>query len=619
MCGIAGFAGSGSREVAAAVERMLAAMARRGPDDEGLESFPTAVLGHRRLSIFDPSPAGHQPMTAPDGGVSIVFNGAIYNFLELRAELERAGCAFRSRTDTEVLLHGYRRWGAEELVRRLRGMFAIGLWDDRRRSLYLIRDRLGVKPLYYVERDGAVAFASTAAALQAASLAGPLDPLGVAEFLEFGYVTDDRSIYAGVKKVPAGTLLEWNAGVWRSQVYWRVPDIQAGGSAPFQEIVERAEALLLEAVRLRLHADVPVGALLSGGVDSSLVCWAIAQQGSNITAFTVGTPEDPEHDESAEAAATAARLGIPHEIIQVTAAGEPTFDDLAGAYGEPFACASALGMLRVSKAVRRAATVLLTGDGGDDVFLGYPEHRTLWMAQRLARRIPGFAARGFQHWRRILPERGAWNRARNFLGYATGGLRAVIEAHPGLEAGRAAGFLGPRLRQARVPAHDVAWSPASARRVLEEFLDYEHRTRFTGEYMTKVDGAAMYYALEARSPFLDQEIWNFAARLPLEQRLRGNALKAIPREIARRRLGERVSRARKRGFAIPVGRWLAGRWKPHAEDLLAGSVLEREGWISAPAVLQAFRRSAAAGEVPLHIWYVLVLEAWLRRRCVSLS
>lgn len=619
MCGIAGFAGSGSPEAAAAVGRMLAAMARRGPDDQGLESFPEAVLGHRRLSIFDLSPAGHQPMTAPDGGASIVFNGAIYNFPELRAELESAGYVFRSRTDTEVLLHGYRHWGAQELVRRLRGMFAIGLWDDRRRSLYLIRDRLGVKPLYYTERDGAVAFASTAAALQAAGLAGPLDPVAMAEFLEFGYVTDDRSIYAGVKKVPAGTLLEWSATGCRSHVYWRVPEAEAEPSAGFEEIVERAEALLLEAVRLRLYADVPVGALLSAGVDSSLVCWAIAQQGSGITAFTIATPDDPEHDESADAAATAARLGIRHEVIPMTPAGDPTFDDLLGAYGEPFACASALGMLRVSKAVRRASTVLLTGDGGDDVFLGYPEHRTLWMAQRLAGLIPEFAARGFEHWRRMLPARGVCNRARNFLGYATGGLRAVIDAHQGLEASRAAGFLGPRLRQARVPVNDVAWSPASARHVLEEFLDYERRTRFTGEYMTKVDGGAMHYALEARSPFLDQEIWNFAARLPFSQRLRGGVLKAVLREIARRRLGDRVSRARKRGFAIPVGRWLAGRWRQHAEDLLADSVLHREGWIMAPAVLQAFRRSAARGEVPQHIWYVLVLEAWLRRQCVSLS
>jgi asparagine synthase (glutamine-hydrolysing) len=613
MCGIAGYLGDASPQAVEAVRGMLETLRRRGPDAEGLEVFPQAVLGHRRLSIFDLSDAGRQPLLSEDRQTAVVFNGAIYNFLALRAELAGLGCRFRSRTDTEILLHGYAQWGIHRLIERLRGMFAVVLWDNRAQTAFLFRDRLGVKPLHYCEHDGRLAFASTARALRTGGLVRDIDTQAVAEFLEFGYVTDDRSIYAGAAKLAPGTLLEWREGKFHGRrTYWQVPAMESASRVTFSEAVEHTERLLLEAVRIRLEADVPVGALLSGGVDSSLVCWAIAESGADITAFTVGTPGDAG-DETADAVATARHLGIRHEVVPMQAAQHATLDELVDAYGEPFACSSALGMLEVSRAVRGSSTVLLTGDGGDDVFLGYPEHKHFWMAQQLAAWIPRPLARHSRGWLKCLPQRGPAKRLRSFLGYATGGLGAVAAAHPGLGVLRAHGVLGPRLRDVTVAAQALPWSPDSARNLVEEFLAYEHRTRFTGEYMTKVDGGSMYYALEARSPFLDQELWNYAARLPVSVRLHGGALKAILREMARRHLGPRVSQGKKRGFSIPLNRWLAGAWRGTAEELLAGSRLAEEGWIDAHAARARFGREAATGVLSNGLLYVLVLEAWWRR------
>src|SRR5688500_15821861 len=271
MCGIAGLAGFDDREESRQrVRRMMSTLARRGPDGEGLEGWNEALLGHRRLSIFDLSDAGRQPMLSPDGSIGIVFNGAIYNFRELRVELEAAGYSFKSHTDTEVLVHGYDAWGLDRLLERIRGMFAIALWDDRKRKLFLVRDRLGVKPLLYSNHDGHIAFASTARALRAGGFADEIDDLAIADYLEFGYVTDNRSIYRGVSKVAAGTLVEWTAGRISTREYWR-PPVPTGKQPSFPEAVEETERLFVRAVERRLFADVPVGSLLSGGVDSSLV------------------------------------------------------------------------------------------------------------------------------------------------------------------------------------------------------------------------------------------------------------------------------------------------------------------------------------------------------------
>src|SRR5947199_10247608 len=278
MCGIAGVVGFENPTLALdRVQHMTHALARRGPDSEGIECWPGVVLGHRRLAIFDLSDAGRQPMMSPDRSLGLVFNGASYNFRALRTELAADGAQFRSRTDTEVLLHGYRRWGIKGLVARLRGMFAFGLWDNTNRTLYLVRDRLGIKPLVYAARNGSVAFASTVRALRAGGWSGDLDEAALAEYLEFGFVTDRRTIYRGLVKVPAASIVRWHEGVLQTREYWTPPAACTSSAATFSEAVDETEHLFLAAVQRRLDADVPVGTLLSGGIDSALVCWAVTK------------------------------------------------------------------------------------------------------------------------------------------------------------------------------------------------------------------------------------------------------------------------------------------------------------------------------------------------------
>jgi asparagine synthase (glutamine-hydrolysing) len=590
---------------------MTGALARRGPDGEGIEVWNDAALGHRRLAIFDLSEAGRQPMLSEDARVGVVFNGAIYNFLDLRRDLQSLGHNFKSNTDTEVLINGYIEWGLDGLVARLKGMFAFGLWDDRSRKLFLVRDRLGVKPLFYTIRNKRIAFASTARALKTAGFAGEIDDKAVMEYLEYGYVTDDRSIYEGVAKVPAATIVEWRDGAIKSRIYWSPPAVIDSTRLSFDEAVEETQALFLCAVEKRLQADVPVGALLSGGVDSSLVCWAISKLGGDIKAFTIGTPGDA-WDETADARATAERLKISHQVLELSPDDAPDLTEMVSAYGEPFACASALGMLRVSRAVRSEATVLLTGDGGDDLFLGYEGHRHFWLAEKAARAIPASAAGWWSNHRNQISDEGMLRRLKSFIDYATGGLGGVINRHDGLPAYEKAGLLGERLANATVAARALPWSSQSARRLLADFLDYDRRTRFVGEYLTKVDGSTMHYSLEARSPFLDQNLWEFAATLPFDLRLRRGRLKAVLREIAARNIGERVARGRKRGFGIPVQRWLAGRWANSARDVLSDSILESEGWVNAEGALLQLEMAERKGWASNQLWYIFVLESWLR-------
>jgi asparagine synthase (glutamine-hydrolysing) len=594
---------------------MMRFLERRGPDSGGLHCFPatnnTVVFGHRRLAILDLSPAGHQPMLTPDEKIGVVFNGCIYNFLELRHELEQSGYAFRSRCDTEVLLAGYRHWGIDELCKRSRGMFAFAIWDQDLQTLFLVRDRLGVKPLLYAERNGKLAFASTMASLQASGLVGGVDPAGVMEFLEFGWCSEDTAIYEGVRKVPPASILEWREGRLSQRCYWTLPSSAQAGPT-FDEAVEQTEQLIVEAVRRRLIADVPVAALLSAGTDSTLICWALNKLGANVQTFTVGTPGDPANEVEG-ASQTARKLGIPHEVIDLNQDDQPDLDDLISAYTEPFACSSALGMLRVCKAVKPKATVLLTGDGGDDIFFGYKHHLSFLKAERLAARIPEPLANAWNAlgWRPSSPH--ALKRAANLLHYATGGLGAATATHDGLPYYENHQMLGQRLDGLQIASRKIPPSAASARRLLADFHNYELKTRFVSEYMTKVDGASMFYSIEARAPLFDQDLWTYATSVPQETRLRGEELKAILRAVVRRNLGSEIADRPKRGFTIPAERWLLTRWRSQLDALRSGSALEREGWIRkgslGPAIDLAIQREQPA----LQLWYLVVLEKWLQR------
>jgi asparagine synthase (glutamine-hydrolysing) len=592
---------------------MTQSMVRRGPDGDGLQQWPGAILGHRRLAIFDLSPLGKQPMLSPDGQTGVVFNGAIYNFLALRGELQQAGYRFKSQSDTEVLLHGYAHWGIDELIRRCRGMFAIGIWDQTKHALYLVRDRLGVKPLLYAEAADGIAFASTAEALRAGGFAGELDEEAVLEFLEFGFVSDQRVIYGGLHKVPAGTIVEFRNGRRTERVYWQLPRPAPDAAIRFEDAVEETEKLLIEAVRLRLQADVPVGALLSSGIDSTLICWAMTQLNAKITAYTVATPGSAS-DESAAAALTARQLGIPHEIVSLTSGESRGMEALIAAYGEPFGCSSALGMLGVCQSVKGKATVLLTGDGGDDVFLGYPFHKHFLHAERTARMIPETVAR---RW----PALGGWlgngmlRRPKHFIDYATGGLGAVTRVHDGLPYYERLGLLGPRLVGRTIRQRQIELSPASGRQLLADFLQYEQNNRFAGEFMTKVDGGAMYHSIEARSPLQDQLLWEYAAKLPIYLRLHQGSGKAILREIVRRRVGASVANRPKKGFTVPVNEWLSGDWSEQLRQQLGeGSRLDRLGWIAGKRIDGALAEAHKSGRARNQLWYLLVLEHWLQAK-----
>jgi asparagine synthase (glutamine-hydrolysing) len=577
---------------------MMDSLARRGPDSEGIASWGDAVLGHRRLAIFDLSDAGNQPMRSDEGRLGVVFNGSIYNYRELRQELIDRGHRFHSRTDTEVLLNGYKEWGVNLLVTKLRGMFAFALWDDWIRKLYLVRDRLGVKPLAFVKLKHGIAFASTVRALRAAGLVGKLASESVAEFLKFGFVSDQRSIYEGAEKVPAATIM-----------YWSISMAEASSPLPFRRAVEETERLLLESVAIRLHADVPVGVLLSGGIDSSLVCWAIKTLGGNIKAYTVGTPGDL-WDETAAATATAKILGIDHQVVPMSALDQVEAEELVTAYAEPFASASALGMLRISRVVASDAKVLLTGDGGDDVFLGYPRYRNLWLAGHLSRFLPRTVKNRWKTVRGHVPRIGPLRRGAALLDYATDHLDSFFGNDRILVSTSNGTLLGERLRDRLSDAQQSM--KIQAEEALAWLLQWELKTHFVGEYLTKVDGATMYYALEARSPFLDHVLWEFASALPFGVRLHQGQLKAILRHLARAKIGIMTALRRKRGFGIPVQRWLVGRWRPTFEASFRDSILDYEGWIRADVVLKELSVATQYGSAPELMWYLFVLESWLK-------
>ncbi len=615
MCGIAGYVGRAAR--GDSVASMLHALRRRGPDSHGMYEWPGAVLGHRRLAIFDLSAAGHQPMLSPNGEIGIVFNGAIYNFRPLRLELEQDGFVFLSETDTEVLIHGYTAWGIDGLVDRIRGMFAFALWDARSRRLFLVRDRLGVKPLVYAHSDDGLAFASTPRALRAAGLAQDISPRAVGDFLQFGFVTEARSIYDGIAKLPPASIGEWFDGRLQIRQYWKAPHEDNASTISFDEAVEETERLLLRAVELRLQADVPIAALLSGGIDSTLVCWAIAKLRGDITAYTVGTPGHAV-DETADAVETARILKIPHEILVTSDEDDVNGDELATAYAEPFACGSALGMLRLSKTIAATATkVLLTGDGGDDVFLGYPRHELLWRTQSAAAWLPSASTAAWRAARTLFPKRGPLKRFVHLVDYTTGGLGAFLAANPGYVDFQQHGLLGERFASVGAVAATREVSIRAARTALSDYLEYDYRTQFVSEYLVKVDGSTMHYALEARSPFLDHELWSFAASLPFALRLHNGTLKSILREIARRRVGERVARGRKRGFVVPVESWIGGRWLGRVTERLRTPLIVSDGWIRADALQRELAQAKQAGVASRRLWYLWVLEEWMQAERVA--
>jgi len=638
MCGIAGFIDLAANRPRGENDRLAAAMAdairHRGPDAGGMWSDPAAGvwLSHRRLSIVDLSEAGAQPMATPDGRGIIIFNGEIYNAPELRPELEAAGFAFRGHSDTEVLLYGCRHWGVAATARRLNGMFAFAYWDGAARTLSLARDRLGKKPLYWSRTAAAFAFASELRPmLLHPDVPRDIDRGSVAEFLRLLYVPAPHSIFEGVGKLAPGEILTFDPA--RREVerrdYWSVLEAAERAMAdPFRgapaDAVDEAEALIGDATRIRLMSDVPLGAFLSGGIDSSAVVAMMQRHGGGRTrTFAIGYSEK-EYDEAGHARAVATHLGTDHtELIVAPADVMAVIPDLPTMFDEPFADVSQMPTYLVSKLARRDVTVALSGDGGDEVFAGYNR----------------YAAAGGLHKLGRLPRPLRLALARAMRALPPDRWQALLAAVPERVRPRAVGEklhkvaslldLDEREQYRRLSSH---WADPAAvviggaerpgpiddpglRRRFPDTVAYMRYldlvTFLPGDILTKVDRASMAVSLEARAPLLDHRLVELSFRLPSSLHLRDGRGKWLLREVLARHVPRDLFERPKTGFGVPVGQWLRGPLRDWAEALLSEERLRSTGLIEPAPVRALWRRHLAAEtNAQYEIWPVLMLIAW---------
>jgi asparagine synthase (glutamine-hydrolysing) len=625
MCGISGkLYLDGARAVERDVlERMNAALAHRGPDDGGIYCGGPIGLTHRRLSIIDLSPAGHQPMSNEDGTIWIVFNGEIYNFLSLRPALEERGHRFRSQTDTEVILHLYEELGPD-CVDPLRGMFAFAIWDAPRRRLLLARDRLGTKPLCYRVDGEALRFASEVKAiLQDPAVEVRPDPRGIAEYLTFGYVTGASSAFQGIRRLPPAHRLVWEAGRLRVERYWR---LRRDGKAARSEAEwgEGIRAHLEEAVRLRLISDVPLGAFLSGGIDSSAVV-AMMRRASRgpVKTFSIGFAE-AEYDELRYARLVAERFETEHHELVVRPDAAAVLPKLAWHYDEPFADSSAVPTYCVAELTRRHVTVALNGDAGDESFGGYERYVAQQLGQRFDR-LPGAALLrgGLGGAARLLPRRARRTsllaRGRRFLeGLAEPPERRYARWFCQFHGERRAALLRDEFRAAAAEQDELApllaaFRASDAPDLGDATLGVDVALYLPDDLLVKVDIASMAHALEARSPFLDHVFMEYAATIPFDLKVRGRTTKVILKRALADLLPAPILTRPKMGFGVPIDHWLRHELRDLAtETLLAPRALGR-GYFRPEAVrrlLDEHVRGVAGWHYPL--WTLLMLELWHR-------
>lgn len=563
MCGLVGCAA-----VEAQSERDWLAVARdtlihRGPDDAGewWSDDRRVGLAHRRLSILDLSPLGHQPMQLPERGLTVVFNGEIYNFAELRRELECRGHRFRSHCDTEVILAAYSEWG-EDCLTRFNGMFALALHDEQKKHLLLARDRAGEKPLFYRLHGGVLSFASELKAL----LVKPgtprrINPEALDCYLLLGYVPGELCVLDGFNKLPPAHALSFDldrgtSRVWR---YWDIPEWDPGVVVDESELVDELDSLMESAVARQLKADVPVGILLSGGIDSSLVTAMAVRSSSQVRTFSIGFPGHESFDETAHAQLVATHFGTQHTQLMMEPATADLIPKLAVQFDEPIADLSMIPTYLVSKLVREQCTVALGGDGGDELFGGYKRYsRLLWMQERLITAIPGFVrsslAWGAHH---VLP---VGFKGRNYLQ----ALNTDFASDVPLISAYFDAVTRRRLMRGEAP-----W-PTTAERVIRDAIPAQHdllqratrmdfATTFPEAILVKVDRASMLNSLEVRAPLLDRHLIEFAyGRVPSRLKATATERKILPKLLTERLLPPTFDRQRKQGFAIPIADWLRG-------------------------------------------------------------
>jgi asparagine synthase (glutamine-hydrolysing) len=576
MCGIAGIAARAAFNDRDLLVAMRDSMAHRGPDDAGIwwSEDGRVGLSQRRLAIIDLSPGGHQPMSDASGALWITFNGEIYNYRELRETLIARGHRFRTASDTEVILEAYRAWGTDCLD-HLDGMFAFALYDARRAHLFLARDRAGEKPLYYRHTDRVLAFASELKGLMTdPTLHRELDAAAFDHYLAYGYVPGHLCMLRGLSKLPAAHALVYRldtgeAKTWR---YWRLPEPGAGAARGDEDLVEELEELLRQSVRRRLIADVPVGILLSGGIDSSLVTALAAQvSGAPVRTFTIAFPGQGRFNEAAYARLVASHFGADHTELPAEADTLNLLPALARQYDEPIADSSMIPTYLVSRLIRRHATVALGGDGGDELFGGYWHYSWLQRASRWREAVPRWARR--LAGRAVAGLAPVGTRGRTYaIGAGGGEAEAIAHVDMYFDAAARRSLLGPAWRDAGRAAPEATKTALCnpGHSSVQQATRVDFSTYMVDDILAKVDRASMLTSLEVRAPWLDHKIIEFAfGQVPDRLRATKTEGKVLPKRLSRKLLPRELDLNRKQGFSIPIDRWLRGDMGRFVDEVLA--------------------------------------------------
>jgi asparagine synthase (glutamine-hydrolysing) len=643
MCGLTGIYAPGglARDAEDALRRMTTCIRHRGPDDEGfwLDADAGVAVGSRRLAILDLSPLGHQPMVSPTGRYVIAYNGEIYNHLELRRELERAGQSFRGHSDTETFLAAVERWGLRSALERCAGMYALALWDRERRLLHLVRDRLGEKPLYYGWMGTTLVFGSELKALKShPAWNAEIDRGALTLLLRYGYIAAPYSIYSGVRKARPATILTFGGpgGDPIEERYWSPRAAAEGGMAHAADgretdIVDGFEAALRRTVRQQMLADVPVGAFLSGGIDSSTIVALMQQESTRpVRTFTIGFHET-DYNEAEHAKAVSRHLGTDHTELYLTPEEtRAVIPRLPEIFDEPFADSSQIPTFLVSRLARQHVTVSLSGDGGDELFGGYDRYafgRTLWRrvgrVPRPARMVTG---RGL-----AAVSAGAWNGiARTavpllpprlhppLFGHKMHVIASLLRAPNAQELYRNQMSLGAVVAAAVIggtepvtPLGDAAeWLPAADPVLRMMYLDLV--TYLPDDLLVKTDRASMAVSLETRAPFLDHRIVEHAWRVPSSLKFDAQRGKLLLRHLLARYVPPSLTERPKMGFGVPIGDWLRGPLKAWAESLLDRDTLVRDGLLDPAPIERVWREHQSMHwDWQYALWNVLMLQAWI--------
>ncbi|MGH2942802.1 MAG: asparagine synthase (glutamine-hydrolyzing) [Solirubrobacteraceae bacterium] len=621
MCGIVGQLRPPGEPVSPDLAaRMCAALEHRGPDARGIFRDDRAFLGIQRLRIIDLS-TGDQPVYNEDRSVVVVLNGEIYNFRELRSELRERGHRFATQGDTETIVHLYEEYGVD-CVRHLHGMFAFALWDQRRQQLLIARDRIGKKPLVYSLRDGVLSFASEMGALlEDRTIPRDVDHAAVDRYLALGYVPAPLTALRGVHKLPPAHTLVMRDGRITLDRYWQLDYSAKLDDMPVEELCERLRAELAAATRRRMISDVPLGAFLSGGIDSSAVVAAMAASSPEpVRTFSIGF-DHSAHDELPYARRIAEQFGTRHEEFEVRANATELLPKIVRHYGEPFADSSAIPSFALSEITRRHVTVALNGDGGDESFGGYTRYVANALAGRLDR-IPAPMRRGISAVGRRLPAGGSvttiTNKARRLAStLALDGPGRYEQYMSWFDLAQRRALYTPGFAESScagaADAIAEAWAQASGSHVVDKMLEVDIATYLAGDLIPKIDIATMAYGLEARSPLLDHQLMEFAAAIPAGLKVRGQEKKWILREAMRGVLPDDILDRPKQGFTVPLSSWLRTDLRAWSQEILLDPATIGRGYFDETALRALLRRHDAGADADgRRIWSLLMLELWHR-------